>query len=111
MLAAQTKGDKDKKRPEPSAGAKGNANQNKFQKGASKGANKGTKGKRRDPVPQSLRECIPERRKALLSVLDTTWDLASKEVLAHVSMFAQCLGAIKLTRRQSISDFLVNPPD
>lgn len=49
------KGDKDKKRPEPSAGAKGNANQNKFQKGASKGANKGTKGKRRDPVPQSLK--------------------------------------------------------
>ena len=49
------KGDKDKKRPEPSAGIKGNANQNKFQKGASKGANKGAKGKRRDPVPQSLK--------------------------------------------------------
>jgi len=46
------KGDKDKKRPEPSADAKGNA---KYQKGASKGANKGTKGKKREPVPQSLK--------------------------------------------------------
>ena len=42
----------------------------------------------------------------MLSALDTTWDLASKGVLAHVSTFAQCLGATKLTRRQSISGLL-----
>ena len=47
--------DKDKKRPEPSAGAKGQYRQNKHQKGASKGNNKGSKGKKRDPVPQSLK--------------------------------------------------------
>ena len=45
--------DKDKKRPEAPQGNKPGAN--KFQKGASKGAQKGIKGKKRDPVPQSLK--------------------------------------------------------
>jgi hypothetical protein len=47
--------DRDKKRPEAPGNTKGPTNQNKHQKGASKGSNKGPKGKKRDPVPQSLK--------------------------------------------------------
>jgi hypothetical protein len=47
--------DKDKKRPEAPSGNKGQTGGNKFQKGTSKGAQKGSKGKKRDPVPQSLK--------------------------------------------------------
>ena len=49
------KADKDKKRPEAPVNTKGQQNQNKHQKGAAKGAGKGPKGKKRDPVPQSLK--------------------------------------------------------
>ena len=49
------KPDKDKKRPDAPGTNKGPTNTNKHQKGASKGSNKGPKGKKRDPVPQSLK--------------------------------------------------------
>eukprot|EP00435_Cladocopium_sp_Y103_P065975 s975_g28.t1 len=48
------KADKDKKRPEvPTPRAAGNPN--KFQKGVSKGNQKGGKGKKRGPIPQALK--------------------------------------------------------
>ena len=49
------KGDKDKKRPE-APNTKGATTPKKFQKGASKGNNK---GKKRDPIPQSLKGMHP----------------------------------------------------
>ena len=49
------KADKDKKRPEAPGGNKPQPGGNKFQKGSTKGAQKGGKGKKRDPVPQALK--------------------------------------------------------
>ena len=48
------KTDKDKKRQDPPAG-KGQFGANKFQKGNTKGAPKGGKNKKREPVPQALK--------------------------------------------------------
>ena len=41
--------------------------------------------------------------------MDTTWDLANREALAHVSLFVRFLDVTKLTPKQSISNFFVNP--
>ena len=50
-----------------------------------------------------------QTRKTMPFALVTTWDPASREALALESMFAQFLDVTRLTHKQSISGFLMNP--
>ena len=98
------KADKDKKRPDAPAGNKGQPGANKFQKGFQKVTQKGSKSKRHDPVPQSLKGMPSRTPQGDPICFGTIWALVSREHRVPGNIFVQFLVATKAILKRNINE-------